>query len=315
MSACEGSNDGHPGRRNVLIGGAALGVVTLASAAAQAANRDATTSALVPIAMPAQVPVTHDHAEIPDTRLWYWDTGGDGEPIVLLHPATGSALIWGYQQPVFAKEGYRVIAYSRRGYFNSAAFDKDNPGIGSVDLHNLIELLKLPKIHLVASAAGGSIASDYAFSHPERLLSLSISSNSLGVSDGEIAKAAAFIRPQGWDAMPAEFRELGPSYRGVNPEGTQQWMELEHKALVGSGYRQRLKNTITQSMLKGLKVPTQLIAGAADLSTPPSIARMIAAEIPDTRVVVAPESGHSVYWERPDVFNHAVLEFAGKHGR
>jgi pimeloyl-ACP methyl ester carboxylesterase len=44
-------------------------------------------------------------ATLPDTRLWYWDTGGDGTPVVLVHPATGSALIWGYQQPAFAKAG------------------------------------------------------------------------------------------------------------------------------------------------------------------------------------------------------------------
>jgi pimeloyl-ACP methyl ester carboxylesterase len=30
--------------------------------------------------------------------------------------------------------------------------------------------------------------------------------------------------------------------------------------------------------------------------------------------VVAPESGHSVYWEEPDVFNRAVLTFIAKHG-
>jgi pimeloyl-ACP methyl ester carboxylesterase len=42
---------------------------------------------------------------------------------------------------------------------------------------------------------------------------------------------------------------------------------------------------------------------------------MIAAEIPGSEFVVAPESGHSVYWEQPDVFNRAVLDFAGRHGK
>src|SRR5262249_24869848 len=64
-----------------------------------------------PVPIPAPVAAKWAVAEIPDTRLWYWDTGGSGAPIVFLHPATGSALIWGYQQPVFAKAGYRVIAY------------------------------------------------------------------------------------------------------------------------------------------------------------------------------------------------------------
>ena len=109
----------------------------------------------------------------------------------------------------------------------------------------------------------------WAFSYQDRLLSLTISSNSFGVRDGEIAKAAAFIRPEGWEKMPAEFRELGPSYRAANPAGVKAWMELEHKALIGREYRQTLKNEITQAKLQQLKLPTLLIAGAADMSTPP----------------------------------------------
>jgi pimeloyl-ACP methyl ester carboxylesterase len=251
-------------------------------------------------------------APVPGSQLWYWDTGGQGTPIVLLHPATGSGLIWGYQQPAFAKAGYRVIGYSRRGYINSAPFDRSTPGVGSEDLRALADHLGLGRFHLVASAAGGSIASDFAFSyHQARLLSLTISSNSFGVRDGEIAKAATFIRPKGWDDMPAEFRELGPSYRAANPEGVKAWMELEHKALIGREFRQPLKNEITQARLKELKLPVLLIAGAADMSTPPSMSRMIAAEIAGSRVAFIPEAGHSSYWEQPELFNRAVLDQVG----
>jgi pimeloyl-ACP methyl ester carboxylesterase len=264
-----------------------------------------------PIPIPAQVPVKDGMAQIPDTRLWYWDTGGGGVPIVLLHPATGSALIWVYQQPIFAKAGYRVIAYSRRGYYNSAPYDRNNPGIGSEDLRHLADVLGLKRFHAVASAAGGSIASDFAFSYQDRLLSLTVSSNSFGVRDGEIAKAAAFIRPKGFEQLPPEFREIGPSYRAANPEGVKGWLELEHKALIGPEFRQTLKNEIKQTRLKELKLPTLLIAGAADLYTPPSISRMIAAEIPNSRLVVIPEAGHSIYWEQPELFNRAVLDFIG----
>ncbi len=97
---------------------------------------------------------------------------------------------------MLAKAGYRVIAFSRRGYYNSAPFDPNNPGIGSEDLRHLADVLGLGRFHVVASAAGGSIASDFAFSYQDRLLGLTISSNSFGVRDGEIAKAAAFIRPR-----------------------------------------------------------------------------------------------------------------------
>ena len=299
--------DGLLPRTILCLALAALGAGTIGSARSQAL--------MTPIPIPAQAPAKEAWAQLADTRLWYWDTGGNGPPIVLLHPATGSGLIWGYQQPVFVKAGYRVIAYSRRGYYNSAPFDREKPGTGADDLRQLAESLGIGRFHVVASAAGGSIAADFALSHQDRLLSLTISSNSFGVRDGAIAKAAAFIRPKIWDDIPPEVRELGPSYRALNPDGVRQWLELEHKALVGREFRQRLENEMTQAKLKELKLPTLLIAGAADLVTPPSLSRMLAAEIPGSEVVVAPESGHSVYWEQPEIFNRAVLDFVGKHSR
>jgi pimeloyl-ACP methyl ester carboxylesterase len=299
-------------RRGVLLASAALAALLVGFPdTIRAAG--ATADPLVPVPLPPQVPAREGIATLADTRLWFWDTGGSGEPIVLLHPASGSGLIWSYQQPVFAKAGYRVIGYSRRGYYNSQPIERARPGIGSEDLRNLVDFLDIGKFHLVASAAGGSIAADYAFSHPERLLSLAISSNQFGVTDGEIFAAATRIRPRIWDEIPVEFRELGPSYRGANPDGFRLWVELERKSQVGDGSRQRLANRITEASLGDLTVPALVISGDADLSTPPSIARMIAARLRNGELVVVSESGHSVYWEQPEAFNRAVLDFIAKH--
>jgi pimeloyl-ACP methyl ester carboxylesterase len=266
-------------------------------------------------AVPPQVPAREGLAPIADTHLWYWDTGGEGEPVVLLHPASGSGLIWGYQQPVLAKAGYRVIGYSRRSYYNSDALAKDRPGIGSADLHALIELLGLKKFHVVASAAGGTIATDYALSHPERLESLTIADNATGVRDGEIAAAANNIRTKGFDDMPVEFRELGPSYRAANPQGARIWTELAHKAVTATDYRQGVANEITTARLEAMRVRTLLVTGDADLITPPSIMRMVARHIPGSEISIVAESGHSAYWEQPEAFNRAVLGFLAKPAR
>ena len=301
-------------RRSLLAGGAAMLALCAAGRPGLAAAQ-ALADPLTPIPLPPQAPVTEGMAQLAGTKLWFWDTGGSGVPVVLLHPASGSGLIWGYQQPVFAKAGYRVISYSRRGYYGSAPLDRANPGTASEDLHQLADFLGLGRFHVVGSAAGGSVASDYAFSHPERLFSLTISSNQFGVTDGDISAAGARIRLPNFEEIPVEFRELGPSYRACNPEGFKLWVELERKSgLTGMAtFRQPLKNRITDAMLPALKPPVLVICGAADLLTPPSIARMIAAKIPHAELVVAPEAGHSVYWEEPEVFNRAVLAFIAKH--
>ena len=270
---------------------------------------------MIPVPIPEPVPAKDGMAELPGTRLGYWDTGGAGEPVLLLHPASGSALVWLYQQPVFARAGYRVIAYSRRNHYNSDLAPEDNPGTASEDLQNLVEFLRLEKFNLVGSAAGGSVAADYALSHPERLLSLTVSSNNLAAADGYIAATAAKIRNKEWDDLPRWFRELGPSYRAANPEGVAKWIELNHISETGKGARQKLVNVVTPEKLGTLKVRTLLMTGAADMFTPPSITRMIARHVPDNEVVIVPECGHSPYWEQPEFFNQSVLGFIGRRSK
>jgi pimeloyl-ACP methyl ester carboxylesterase len=267
---------------------------------------------MVPVPIPIQAPAKEGIAQLPDTRLGYWDTASAGQPILLLHPASGSALIWLYQQPVFVEAGYRVIAYSRRNYYNSDPAPADNPGAASEDLQNLIEYLGLDKFHIVSSAAGGSIAADYALSHPERLLSLTVSSNNLAAANGYIAEAAKQMHLKEWDDLPRWFRELGPSYRAANPAGVAKWTELNEISETGKGARQKLLNVVTPERLAMLKVRTLLMTGAADMFTPPSIMRMIARHVPDNEVVIVPECGHSPYWEQPEFFNRTVLDFIRK---
>jgi pimeloyl-ACP methyl ester carboxylesterase len=289
-------------------------LVTFAAGTLAAQNApDASAGLMVPL--PAPVPAKEALATLPDARLWYWDTGGDGTPVVLVHPATGSALIWGHQQPAFAKAGYRVIGYSRRSYYGSAPLSKESPGVASEDLHNLIEFLGIRKFHAVGSAAGGGVAADYAVSHPDRLLSLVINSNPAGLSAGDIVKTYESLRPEGFERMPADFRELGPSYRAANPAGVKTWLELEHKAVTGNPFRQKAANVITEATLKRLRLPTLLITGEADLYSPPALIRVVAAQIPNSEVVIMREAGHSSYWEQPEEFNRAVLDFLARHSK
>ena len=302
-------------RRGLMAAGAAGALAPLplvSRAAAQPAPRanNASFTHLPPREQPS---FTERMVDIPGARLYMRDSSGAGAPIVLVHPASGSAMIWGYQLPAFVKAGHRVIAYSRRGYANSSPFDKGTPGSGSQDLFELARALQLPRFHLVASAAGGSISMDFALSHPEMLLSLTISSNSAGVREGAIFRAAEQTKPAGWDKMPVDFRELGPSYRAVNAEGVKLWLDLEHHALIGTDYRQTPTNRISDASLRSVKPPVLLISGAADLITPPAITRLLMDAIPRSEMVVADETGHSVYWERPDIFNAAVLDFIARH--
>ena len=267
------------------------------------------------IPIPAQAPAKEAVAEIPGTKLWYWDTGGNGPVVIFLHAGTGSAAFWVYQQPVLAKAGYRVIAYSRRGHMNSDPGSNDNPGVASEDLHNLVAHLGIGRFHAVGLAAGGIVATDYALSHPEKLISLVLASTIMGVADKEYIELSDIIRPKIFAQLPPDFQELGPSYRAGNPAGAAAWLELEKKASQGARVRQKNANVITWAKVETIRTPTLLLGGEADLYTPPAMLRLQASHMPHAEMVVVREAAHAPNWEQPEVFNEALLAFLRKHSK
>lgn len=267
----------------------------------------------------AQVPAParETYADLPGVRIWYRDTGGTGVPVVLLHATTGSSRVWEYQFPVFAETGFRVIAYDRRGFGRSMIDPAGaQPGTGADDLQSLMNHLGIDRFHLVGTAGGGFVALDYALSFPERVRSLVVASSIGGVQDEEFLALGRRIRPSPqFDALPPEIRELGPSYRAANPEGTRRWVELERVSRPPGPLApaQTMRNHVTFSMLEGIKVPTLLLTGDADLFAPPFVLRLFEARIKKAESIIVPEAGHSAYWEQPEIFNRAVLGFIRKH--
>jgi pimeloyl-ACP methyl ester carboxylesterase len=85
--------------------------------------------------------------------------------------------------------------------------------------------------------------------------------------------------------------------------------------LTGNPFRQKATNVINEATLKRLSLPTVLITGEADLYSPPALIRMVAAQIPNSEVVIMREPGHSSYWEQPDEFNRAVLDFLARYSK
>ena len=253
-------------------------------------------------------------ARLNGADLWCWDTGGDKPAIVLLHPATGSGHIWGYQQAAFVAAGYRVIGYSRRGFNGSSAIDPANPGVGADDLHMLLDHLRVDRAHVVATAAGGFVGASFALAYPERVRSLTLACTLLSGADRTVMSMLSSLREPWYNALPHEFRELSPSYRAIDAEGVKRWHDLHARSRGDNPpLNQPPGQPATLAAIAQLAMPVLLIAGDADLITPPPVARLFHKTIPGSSLVVITESGHSAYWERPDQFNAAVLGFIKKH--
>ena len=262
--------------------------------------------------LPAWSPYVEGMAPLEGTRLYYRDSGGSGPVVVLEHPNTGSALIWGYQQPALVKAGYRVIAYSRRGHFGSEPGDPNIGGFLHRDLDALMNYLNVGRFSIVASAMGASVALSHAteFSRVDAIVAY-------GGSYSDIVEPSyrqildTFVLP-GFDQMPHVLREVGPTYRGANPEGTRAWMELQHIAINANRLAPKLA-VLNWETLARIKTPTLFIAGGSDMYAPPTIMRHVSERVPNAKLVVMPDIGHSGYWEQPETFNRLAIQFLKKH--
>jgi pimeloyl-ACP methyl ester carboxylesterase len=256
------------------------------------------------------------YAALPGVKLWFIDTGGAGAPIVLLHPNTGTVEIWEPQIGGFSQAGYRVIAFDRRGWGKSIPDPRSAPQQGSIadDLHALVEYLKLEKFHLLGVAGGGFVALDYAAWHPERLSSLVIGGSTGSIEDKEIADVIARIAIPEIRKQSAHYREIGPSYRAANPEGTRRWIEIdENSRQPGVAFQPLLRTPNTLAKIAAIATPTLVIAADADLLAPPALMRIWAAHLRDHEWAVIHGAGHAMAWEEPGAFNDKVLDFIRRH--
>ena len=101
-------------------------------------------------------------------------TQHQGRPVVLIHGFGGDLNNWLFTQPSLA-ETHRVIALDLPGHGGSS---KD---VGSGDLATLsrtlsafLDVLDIPKAHLVGHSLGGAVALRIALEHPARIASLSL---------------------------------------------------------------------------------------------------------------------------------------------
>jgi pimeloyl-ACP methyl ester carboxylesterase len=145
------------------------------SLAAQEAPRAA--PPMVPAARSSLVPdlpgVRRAFVTAGGARLQYLDFGGSGEPVVLLAGLGNTSWIWSDFGPRLAREGFRVVALTRRAHGESEA-----PGSGyhldglAADVVAFMDSLGFRRAHLVGHSLAGAELTRVAARYPDRVLRL-----------------------------------------------------------------------------------------------------------------------------------------------
>jgi pimeloyl-ACP methyl ester carboxylesterase len=103
-------------------------------------------------------------------QLWVEDTGGSGEPLVLLHPGIADSTIWDGLLPFLGD--HRVIRFDRRGFGQSPVATVPFQAMG--DLVVVLDHLRVPRAHLVGNSMGGETSLALAVSAPDRVASMTL---------------------------------------------------------------------------------------------------------------------------------------------
>jgi pimeloyl-ACP methyl ester carboxylesterase len=259
-------------------------------------------------------PVAAGKIDAGGASLPYWDTGGAGVPLILMHPFAGSLESWPSQRAAFAGAGFRVIAYSRRGV--GAKTPITTPINHAEDLARVLEALGIQRAHLVAVSGGATVAADFLLSNPGRVASAVFACSLLSYQDPILLaarKAAAPApSPEGQRPSPAE-RELSKVYRDTNPEGTRSWIEIQQRAQSAGLAPTTQTNEVTLEAIAATRAPILLIAGEYDPLLTPAMLKVIAARLPNAEPQVIRSAGHQAHWEQPEAFNALVLDFLRRH--
>ena len=143
---------------------------------AQLGTTVALLAACLLVAPPAALAQESQFFDSDGVQIHYVDQG-EGEPVVLMHGFSGSAMR-SFSEIINAlvSDGYRVIAYDARGHGASdKPTDADAYGLPMVeDVRRLLDHLELDTAHLVGYSMGGRTLTKFLTAHPARIRTATI---------------------------------------------------------------------------------------------------------------------------------------------
>lgn len=202
------------------------------------------------------------YAEVNGINLYY-ETHGEGRPLVLLHGGLGSAEMFAPILPTFA-EHRRVIAVDLQGHGRTADIDRPlDIRLIADDIAALIEHLGLDRPDVVGYSFGGGVALQTAVRHPGRVGKLVAASAGIRRD----ATHPEILEQQGrMGAASAEFLKDTPmyeSYQRLAPRPE------DFPRLLGKIAASMAQDYDYSADVRTLSVPTLIVGADADL-VPPS---------------------------------------------
>ena len=274
---------------------------------------------------PADAQLLHERfVSVLGHRMAYF-TGGEGEPLILLHGLGHAASAWNGVLPALARH-FRVFAIDLLGCGHS-----DKPRIDyhlwslATHLRYFMDGLGIERAHLVGHSFGGGLALQTKFQYPERVDRLALLS-----SGGFGRELRLLLRlptlPGGslimtivtwpcWNTLVKWFGYREPTIP-VKSELRQVWLNLaspDHRwaflRMLRGVSNLRGQTVSALECLPLLQGPVLLVWGDRDRTIPVAHARRAAQLIPTCQLEILPGCGHDLALHYPEVVAGLVERF------
>ncbi|MGI5455650.1 alpha/beta fold hydrolase [Streptomyces sp. CA-249302] len=242
-------------------------------------------------------------------EVWADDTGGEGIPVVLLHPGVADSRIWDPIAPALV-DRHRVIRYDARGYGRSPA--PTTSYSLAADLRTVLDHFGVRRAVLVGTSMGGGTAVNFALDEPDRVAGLALlvpgitgypdlESPELTARIGELARAGDMdglvtLSLSSWGtAGTAPDTEAAELVRAAVPA----WFTT---------YGHQTEDPPAFPRLGELTMPCTLLLGEQDMPRTVRCNEAMAAAIPGCVLVRRPDCDHLPTLRAPEAARELVLD-------
>ena len=223
----------------------------------------------------------------------YYETYGNGKPLLIIHGNGGSIADFSKQIPYFSKEYKVILADSRAQGKSVDAGDSLDYEMMADDLNALLNNLHLDSCYVIGWSDGGINGLLLAIRHPEKVKKLAIT--------------GANLWPDTTAVEPSLFHWLAGFVDSLKNVRQTPEIKNEYKLLE----MMTREPNITLEQLHTIKCPTLVIGGDHDALLPKHT-MLIADNIPQSYLWIIPNSGHSTPVNYSKQFNETIDDFFKK---
>ena len=246
----------------------------------------------------------------------------DAPLVVLLSPFPESILSFtGCWEALTEK--CRVIAIDLPGFGASEGDRKDmSPNAQGAHLAAIFDELDLQNIHLVAPDVGMAAAIAYVLNHKHRVTSLAVGHGLGAPGPFKLAFMVSMLAKFGFMRFTTGLLGAGPliaftsKLGAIRNQANAKQIDDYKRAYSGRAgevvywfkdFRSRAKELAVR--LKEIEIPTLVFWGELDVMFDPSNAEHLHAALPQSKLQILPEAGHTSWADQPELFADMIIDW------